>query len=67
MNQKTLEYAKAYIDIIAEENNITTFISDSKLYIQTITGRNFSLSEEEIKNQASEYLRWEIQNINSIY
>ena len=67
MDKTTLDYAKKNIDIIAYENNIQAFISDSKLYIQLKSGRNFSLSEEEIKYQASEYLRSEIEKINSIY
>jgi hypothetical protein len=64
----TLEYAKLNIERIAEDNSISVYIiNESKLYIQTIRGINFSLSEEEIKNQASEYLRSEIEKINSIH
>ena len=66
MNQKTLEYAKLNIDIIAQENEIKPFVSQSKLYIETKSGRNFELSEEEIKYQASEYLKNEIERVNFI-
>ena len=59
MNKKTLEYAKANIDIIERENNIKTFISQNKLYIETIFGRNFELSEEEIK-----YILTELRSIS---
>lgn len=67
MSPKTLEYARLNIEPITKENKISVFINDSRLYIQTSCGRNFSLSEEEIKYQASEYLRSEIEKINSIY
>ena len=63
MHNKTLEYAKKNIDIIAEENGIRAFISQGKLYIQVKSGRNFKLSEDEIKYQATEYLNSEIEDV----
>jgi uncharacterized protein (DUF2345 family) len=63
MRNKTLEYAKKNIDIIAEENGIRAFISQGELYIQVKSGRNFKLSEDEIKYQATEYLNSEIEDV----
>ena len=52
MNQKVLNYAKANIDVIAQENDITTHISQGNLYIEFRSGRNFNLSEYEVFYQA---------------
>ena len=62
MNQKVLNYAKSNID--ESENGIKVFISQGNLYIETICGRNFKIAEDEVKYQATEYLKSEINNIN---
>ena len=63
MTTKTLNYAKAYIDAIAKENEIKTFISQGNLYIELRSGRSFKLSEDEVKYQATEFLQDEINQI----
>jgi hypothetical protein len=65
METKTLNYAKQYIDFVAEENGFITFICHGKLYIQFPSGRNFELSESEVLYQATEYLESEKQMLNS--
>ena len=64
MTNNTLNYAKAYIDVIAKENEIKTFISQGNLYIELRSGRNFKLSEDEVKYQAIQFLEDEINQIN---
>ena len=66
MNQKTLNYAKANIDMIAEENGIKAFISQGKLYIEVKSGRNFELSESEVIYQATQFLESEIESLKHI-
>ena len=61
MRKKILEYAKLNID--ESENGIKVFISQDCLYIETITGRNFKLADDEVKYQATEYLNSEIDYI----
>jgi len=66
MNLTALYFAKYNIDEIAEENGIKTFISGSNdLYIELKSGRNFKLSEDEVKYQAIEYLKNQISNIEN--
>ena len=66
MNLTALYFAKYNIDEIAEENGIKTFISCSNdLYIELKSGRNFKLSEDEVKYQAIEYLKNQISNIEN--
>lgn len=60
MNAKTLNYAKLNID----ESEIKVFISEDQLYLETKSGRNFKLAEDEVKYQALEYLKSEIEAVN---
>ena len=64
MNNKTLNYAKLNIDEI--ENGIKVYISQGNLYIETIAGRNFKLAEDEVKYQATEFLKSEIYSLDHI-
>ena len=66
MNQKILNCAKANIDAIAQENDITTHINQGNLYIEVRNGRNFKLSEDEVFYQAEEYLKAEIESLKHI-
>ena len=59
MNTKTLNYAKLNID----EHEVKTFISQGNLYLETQSGRNFKLAEDEVKYQAIEYLKSEIEMV----
>jgi hypothetical protein len=63
MDSKTLKYAKKNIDSIAEENGIKCYIMDDNLIIEVASGRNFELSEKEIKYQANSYLDSEKERI----
>lgn len=64
MEKKTLNYAKQYIDIVAQENGFKSFIDNGKLFIEFPSGRNFELSESEILYQANEYLENEKRMIH---
>ena len=64
MNQKTLDYAKKNIDIIAQENGIKVYTNGQGVYIELASGRNFRLHDDEIIYQAKEYLRSEIDLID---
>lgn len=63
MHQSILKYAKNNID--EQENGIKVLNYNGSLYIETVTGRNFELSENEIKSQAIDYLNREIDNIRN--
>jgi len=67
MNRKTIKYAKAMIDVTAEENGITTLLSVDyeRLYICFRSGKTLELSENEIKFQATEYLVDELNQIKN--
>lgn len=66
MENRILLYAKKNIDAISEENSIKTDVSESgKLFIELISGRNFELSDSEIKYQAMEYLKNEMSYIEN--
>jgi|VirMetMinimDraft_7_1064189.scaffolds.fasta_scaffold179440_2 ribosomal protein S4E len=62
MNNKTLNYAKLNID----ENETKVFISQGNLYIETKSGKNFKLAEDEVMYQATEYLKAEIESLKHI-
>jgi hypothetical protein len=62
MNNKTLNYAKLNID----ENETKVFISQGNLYIETKSGKNFKLAEDEVMYQAIEYLKAEIESLKHI-
>lgn len=64
MNNKVLNYAK--LNINENECGINVIISQGNLYIVTKDGRNFKLSEDEVKYQATEYLKSEINSIEHI-
>ncbi len=63
MNTKTIDYAKRNLDAFANENGYSTFISQDSLYIQFKNGRNIKIADEEVKYQAEEYLKSEIEMI----
>lgn len=66
MRLTTSLFAKCHIDEIADENGIKTFMSgDNNLYIELKSGKNFKLSEDEVKYQAIEYLKNQISNIEN--
>ena len=67
MNKKTIKYAKAMIDVTAQENGITTLLSVDyeRLYICFRSGKTLELSENEVKFQAIEYLQHELNEITS--
>jgi len=68
MRLEILKYAQKQINITGAEDGIKAIIlSDGKennLYIEVASGKNYKLSEDEVKYQAQEYLESEIQNIN---
>lgn len=65
MQFSTLKYAQKNLDIISQENGFITSIIMGKLYIEFPSGRSLSLSEDEIKYQAIEYLKNEILDIQN--
>jgi len=65
MELSTLHYAQKNLDIVAQENGFTTDLLKGKLYIEMPSGRAFELSEDEIKYQAIEYLKGQIESIKN--
>ncbi len=65
MELSTLHYAQKNLDICAQENGFTTDLLSGKLYIEMPSGRAFELSEDEIKYQAIEYLKGQIESIKN--
>ncbi len=65
MELSTLHYAQKNLDIFAQENGFTTDLLKGKLYIEMPSGRAFELSEDEIKYQAIEYLKGQIESIKN--
>jgi hypothetical protein len=61
---RVVDYAQKQVQITAEENGIqNVIIVDERLYIEFPSGRCYELSEKEIKYQAEEYLKSELQMI----
>jgi ABC-type Na+ transport system ATPase subunit NatA len=58
------EYARKQVQITAEENGIqAVIVADERLYIEFPSGKCYELSEKEIKYQAEEYLKSELELI----
>ena len=63
---RIVDYAQKQIQITAEENGIQNVtVLNGRLYIEFPSGRNYELSEEEIKNQATDYLRGQLEYIKN--
>lgn len=63
MEKKTLNYAlKNLLDIHTKEN---FYIHNKNIYLEFLDGRTIKLHEEEVLNQAIEYLEREIAFIKS--
>jgi hypothetical protein len=60
---KTLEYALKQIKLTGEENGLKAFIQEDKLFIGTSIGKIYQLAEKEIKYQAEEYLKSELEMV----
>lgn len=64
---KILSYAMFNLYKLQSANNITFCRCEDELYLVLSSGHHLRLSDAEIKHQASEYLRSEIEEINTIY
>lgn len=61
---RAVDYAQKQIQLSAEENGIQRVdIVDGRLYIEFPSGKCYELAEKEIKCQAEEYLKSELENI----
>ena len=63
METKFLEYAKKHINVTSQETGVTASISGSTIYLTTVTGKCYELSDKEVKSQAEDYLNSEIQQL----
>lgn len=61
---RAVDYAQKQIQMTAQEDGIQSVdILNGRLFIQLVSGKNYELSKEELKHQAIEYLKSEIENI----
>lgn len=61
---RVVDYAQKQVQITAQENGIQSVdVVDGRLYIEFSSGKTYELSEKEIKYQAEEYLKSEIEMI----
>lgn len=67
LQAKILRYAMLNLEKLQSDNNITFCRQENELYIILNSGHSLRLSDAEIKHHASEYLRSEIETINTIY
>ena len=65
MELSTLRYAQKNLDITAQEDGYITSIALGKLYIEFPSGRSLDLSDNEVRNQAVEYLKSQISDIEN--
>jgi hypothetical protein len=57
-------YAMKQLEFIGAENNFVPIYDGQSIYIQLFSGKTLSISESEIKYQASEYLKSELEMLN---
>lgn len=61
---RTVDYAQKQVKFTAQENGIqNVVVVDERLYIEFPSGKCYELSEKEIKYQAEEYLKSELEMI----
>jgi len=65
--EAVIEYALKNLASITEGNNLAFTKSGDSIYIILSTGNALKLSKDEVRLQASEYLRSEIDKINKEY
>jgi hypothetical protein len=66
ISMKTVDYAQMQVKITAQENGIQSVdVVDGKLFIEFPSGKTYELSNEEVKYQAEEYLKSELEMIKS--
>jgi len=64
---KAVKYAMLNLENAIGGNDVSFTINNDEVFIILKSGHSLRLSDEEIKYQASEYLRSEIEIINTIY
>jgi hypothetical protein len=63
---RVVDYAQKQVQITAEENGIQRVeVVNERLYIEFPSGKCYELSEKEIKYQAEEYLKSELEMIKN--
>lgn len=61
-----LEYAQKQIELTAKENSIqNVIILNGNLHIELFSGKCYELSDREIKYQAEEFLKSELEGIKN--
>jgi hypothetical protein len=64
---KVVKYAMSNLANTIGGNDISFTTQNEEIFIILKSGHTLRLSDDEIKHQASEYLRSEIESINTIY
>lgn len=63
---RAVDYAQKRVQITAQENGIQRVdVVDGRLYIEFPSGKYYELSEKEVKYQAEEYLKSELEKIKN--
>jgi len=61
---RTIDYAQKHIQVTAQENGIQSVdITNGRLYIEFPSGKTYELSDAEIKYQAEEYLKSQLEMV----
>jgi len=63
MNNVT-KYAMKQLEFIGQECGFKPHQDNSKIYIEFANGKNLTISDEEIRYQAEEYLKSQIEMLN---
>lgn len=64
MYKKTIYYAMHQLELIGIENGFKPYIQNDSIYIELKNGKTLKIADDEIKYQASEYLKSELESIN---
>lgn len=62
-NSKTLLYALLNLNSMSVEHGFEAYESNGKIFISFQSGRNFELSDNEVKYRAIEYLQNQIEEV----
>lgn len=63
---RVVDYAQKQVQITAQENGIQRVdVVNGRLYIEFPSGVCYELSQQEVKYQAEEYLRSELEKIKN--